>query len=108
MINPDCLVYESIRRKDGLNYLFFEKGFKKLSLKEVRLRLGDLQGKNTARICCAFGSDYTPKPESYGICFQPIARTKMQEEYFSSEDVEAFIAPFKQEVNKILNNNALE
>ena len=27
---PDCLVYESLRRKGGLNFLFFEKGFHKL------------------------------------------------------------------------------
>ena len=34
---PDCLAYESEQRKGGINYLFFEQGFKKLSLRQVSL-----------------------------------------------------------------------
>ena len=28
-LNPDCLAYWSVAYKGGVNYLFFEKGFKK-------------------------------------------------------------------------------
>lgn len=79
--NPDCLVYESLRSKDGLNYLFFEKGFKKLALREVRLRLGDESGKNTNRIVCAIMSDYAPVLESYGRYFMPLTKVKKCREY---------------------------
>lgn len=84
--NPDCLVYESLRKKDGLNYLFFEKGFNKLSLREVRLRLGDKLGKNTNHIICARTSDYSPYLESYGKYFIPLAKIKECEEYKEQEE----------------------
>lgn len=78
---PDCLAYESLRRKGGLNFLFFEKGFHKLSIREVRLRLGDYKGENTKCIVCAGTSDYSPYPENYGMYFTPIAKVKMNLEY---------------------------
>lgn len=84
--NPDCLVYESLRKKGGLNYLFFEKGFNKLSLREVRLRLGDKPGKNTSRIICARTSDYSPCLESYGKYFMPLAQVKECREYKEQEE----------------------
>lgn len=84
--NPDCLVYESLRKKGGLNYLFFEKGFNKLSLREVRLRLGDKMGKNISRIICASTSDYSPCLESYGKYFLPLAKVKECEEYKEQEE----------------------
>lgn len=79
--NPDCLVYKSLRKKGGLNYLFFEKGFNKLSIREVSLRLGDEQGRNTNRIICAGTSDYVPYPENYGMYFMPITQVKICREY---------------------------
>ncbi len=48
--NPDCLAYTSLRNKSGVNFLFFEKGFKKLSIRQVRLRLGNLKGKISSQI----------------------------------------------------------
>lgn len=85
---PDCLVYESLRRKGGLNFLFFEKGFHKLSIREVLLRLGDYKGKNTNRIVCAGTSDYSPYTESYGMYFRPIAKAKMNLTYQKTEEYE--------------------
>lgn len=84
--NPDCLVYESLRNKGGLNYLFFEKGFGKLALREVCLRLGDKSGKNTNRIVCAVTSDYSPCIESYGMYFESLVQVKECSEYKKQEE----------------------
>lgn len=71
---PDCMMYESHVRKGRCNFLFFEKGFEKLSLREVRLRLehrDEEAGKrkvNRNVIECAWGCDYSPIQESYGRC----------------------------------------
>lgn len=83
---PDCLVYESLRRKGGLNFLFFEKGFHKLSIREVHLRLGDYKGKNTNCIVCAGTSDYSPYPKNYGLYFGSIAKEKMNPTYQETEE----------------------
>ncbi|MCI9405186.1 MAG: hypothetical protein HFJ21_03960 [Clostridia bacterium] len=84
--NPDCLAYESLRIIGGVNYLFFEKGFYKLAIREVRLRLGDFEGKNNNWICCAGTSDYAPYLKSYGEYFMPLARIMRDENYvYSSE-----------------------
>ena len=66
--------------------MFFEKGFKKLSLKKVLLRLGNRSAKNTSRIICADGCDYTPYIQSYGESFEKVAKTKMNDEYLKSEE----------------------
>lgn len=113
--NPDCLAYESVARKDGVNFLFFEKGFNKLSLKEVQLKLYALKGKNRNRILCAISCDYTPLPESYGQYFLPIAKLGNDKHYIESkeyldrykvanENMEEFIQPFKETANEILKN----
>lgn len=73
---PDCLAYESEQRKGGINYLFFEQGFKRLSLRQVSLRLGDEPGKNHNKIICADGSDYTPCLKGYCGTFLPKAKVK--------------------------------
>lgn len=89
---PDCLMYESHVRKDGRNFLFFEKGFAKLSLREVRLRLEHRDEKtgrrrvNRNQIYCAGTCDYAPYPEEYGRCFLPIAKTAMVDEYLSTDE----------------------
>ena len=85
-LSPDCLAYESVRCKGGINYLFFEKGFKKLSLREVTLNIKRGNKKNRKSVLCAFGSDYTPIPESYGKYFLPIAKVKTEADYFNSDE----------------------
>ena len=82
---PDCLAYRSHAKKNGVNFLFFEKGFSKLSLREVRLRLGDKQGNNNS-IVCAVTLDYKPIVENYGCYFEPLTRMKMSEEYLKSNE----------------------
>lgn len=83
---PDCLAYCSHAKKNGVNFLFFEKGFEKLALREVSLRLGDEKGKNCKYIPCATTSDYSPSIESYGCYFEPLARVKMNDKYLDSEE----------------------
>lgn len=83
---PDCLAYRSEARKDGICFLFFEQGFKKLSLKKVLLRLGDKKGKNTAKVACAISSDYDPILEGYGYYFSPIAKVKYDGKYIESDE----------------------
>lgn len=83
---PDCLAYESEARKGSMNFLFFEHGFKKLSLREVRLRLGDEKGKNHNRIVCADSGDYSPNLYSYGNTFLPIARIGKDKNYSETEE----------------------
>lgn len=83
---PDCLAYESKRRTGGMNFLFFEKGFQKLALREVSLRLGDFPGRNRACIACAISSDYMPCIDNYGCCFESIARVRKDEGYLYSDE----------------------
>lgn len=85
-LKPDCLIYKSLRKVGGLNYLFFEKGFNKLSIREVRLRLGDLPGKNKKTITCAVSSDYSPHLKNYGKYFLPLARIENDINYASSQE----------------------
>jgi len=66
--------------------LFFEQGFKKLSLREVALRLGDYKGKNTAKVTCAVTSDFNPVLEGYGHYFSPIAKRKYDDKYTTSDE----------------------
>lgn len=83
---PDCLSFDSHAAKNGENFLFFEKGFKKLAIREANLRLGNRKSKNHACICCATTCDYDPCIESYGKCFLPIAKTKMLNSYLNSDE----------------------
>ena len=84
--NPDCLAYYSIANPGAINYIFFEKGFKKLAIRQVRLRLGDNKGKNTNRIVLADTCDYNPFPKNYGEYFLPLARIGFDEKYLESND----------------------
>lgn len=95
------MAYESLRRKGGLNFLFFEKGFYKLSIREVQLRLGDYKGKNTNCIVCAGTSDYSPNPENYGMYFRPIAKAKMNLQYQKTEEYENRITIYKKSLRAI-------
>lgn len=58
--NPDCLAYTSTRYSGGVNFMFFEKGFRKLAIRQVRLRLGNNRYPLSAQIVCASGCDYAP------------------------------------------------
>ncbi len=77
---PDAIVYNSVIDR-GENFIFFESGFDKLSLREVDLYLG---GRKRADVVCASGSDYSPSCEVYGYSFERIARTKMHEDYLKT------------------------
>lgn len=83
---PDCLAYRSQARDRGVNFLFFEKGFRKLSIREVALRLGDKRGKNCNTIVCADTSDYSPLVENYGCYFKSLAKVGVALEYEKSEE----------------------
>lgn len=83
---PDCLAYKSEAKRDGFCFLFFEHGFKKLSLREVMLRLGDCKGKNHRTVSCAVTSEFTPILESYGYCFEPKARIRYDKEYEKTDE----------------------
>ena len=84
--DPDCLAYKSKAKKTGVNFLFFEKGFKKLALREVRLYLGERKSKNTKTVNCAIGSDYMPIPENYGKYFEPLVKLKMNDDYKKTKE----------------------
>lgn len=83
---PDCLAYTSLRNRCGVNFLFFEKGFKKLSIRQVRLRLGNLKGRNSNMILCADTCDYSPFLKGYGEYFLPLARVNMNNKYIESQE----------------------
>ena len=80
---PDCIAYKSTITGTA-NFLFFEKGFKKLALREVTLILGELKDNNTNSIICAGTSDYMPYLKNYGQYFSPIAKIGMNEKYLDS------------------------
>lgn len=80
--NPDCLVYKSATTLGARNFLFFEKGYNKLALREVKLSVGEAH--NT--IHCAGTSDYLSHLESYGKYFEKKAKVKMNDRYLNSEE----------------------
>ena len=105
---PDCLAYESKRRIGGMNFLFFEKGFHKLALREVCLSLGDYPGRNRACIACAISSDYMPCVDNYGCYFDSIARVKMDDNYLSSEEYHYRNENFETSCRKIANRTIIQ
>lgn len=96
-VNPDCLAFDSHAKHGGENFIFFEKGFKKLALRQLRLRFGKKNGGNHNLICCAGTCDYTPYIESYGEYFAPIAKIKMSEDYLQTNEY--------LERKRVLNNS---
>lgn len=84
---PDCLAYESEQRQGGMNYLFFEQGFKKLSLRQVSLRLGSEPSKNYNKVICATGSDYSPYLKGYCAMFMPKAKVVYNDDVANSDDI---------------------
>lgn len=83
---PDCLAFDSHSKSGGENFIFFEKGFRKLALRQLQLRFGKCDGGSSNRIVCADTSDYTPFVENYGEYFEPKARIKMDKTYLLSEE----------------------
>ena len=84
--SPDCLVYNSHVNPRHINYLFFESGFKKLSLKKVSLTIRNGDHVNRNRVICATSSDYTPNMEAYGYYFESVAKKKFDSKYLKSEE----------------------
>lgn len=80
----DAIAYESKAYFGGENFIFLEKGFKKLALREIRLRFGRRNGGNSKIIRCAFSSDYVPILESYGMYFLPKCRVGKDLNYLDS------------------------
>lgn len=99
---PDCLAYDSKAMAGGENFIFFEKGFYKLSLRSVRLRLGNTK-KRYAEIGCAVTSDYVPFLEGYGEYFLPILRKGQHKEYFQSEEYLSRKSNYKKYLKEKLN-----
>lgn len=85
-VSPDCLAFDSHAKEGGENFIFFEKGFKKLALRELRLRFGRSDGGAHNFIACADTCDYSPNIDSYGEFFIPKAKIKMDEAYLTSEE----------------------
>lgn len=83
---PDCLAFDSHARKGGENFIFFEKGFRKLALRQISLRFGRSDGGNHNRVVCAETCDYSPSLESYGEYFVSKARVRMDETYLKSDE----------------------
>lgn len=83
---PDCMVYNSRERKGGQNFIFLEKGFKKLALREIKLYLGERKSRPSAKVSCAVSSDYSPILENYGCYFTRIARVGYDKNYESTEE----------------------
>lgn len=98
---PDCLAYDSEARKGGVNYLFFEHGFRKLSLREVRLNLGNLKGRNHTKIECAYSSSYIPYIQRYAACFKPIAKIGIDISYYKSDEFKLKFDVFMDQYERI-------
>ncbi|EAD9533475.1 hypothetical protein AF088_14575 [Listeria monocytogenes] len=97
---PDCLAYQSIADKEGVNFLFFGKGFKKLALRKVQLYLGENKSKNNKSIHCAVSSDYMPIIESYGIYFEPVVKIKTDPTYKNTEEYQLRNTNYKNSRNR--------
>lgn len=99
--DPDCLVYDSHAKRGGENFIFFEKGFKKLALRKLQLRFGKNNGGNVNRIVCADTCDYLPFIESYGMYFQPKTRVKMDKSYLLSNEYLQRKEVYRQSCQKV-------
>lgn len=101
---PDCLVYKSLASKEGSNFLFFEKGFKKLSLRDVNLYFGEKKSKNKQMVPCAISSDYFPILESYGKYFESIAKIKTDYSYENSEEYKLRVINYNNSLSRFRGN----
>lgn len=101
---PDCLAYKSEAKDGRTNFLFFEKGFNKLAIKEVKLYFGENKNKNHNTIICAGESDYTPYIESYGEFFEPIAKVKTDSNYKKTDEYKLRYENYSKSLTKIQNS----
>lgn len=100
--SPDGLVYSSHVDPNHRNYLFFESGFRKLSLKQVSLTVRKDGHVNRNRVTCATSSDYTPSIEAYGHYIEPIAKLKFDERYLKSEEYISRKTNYEHNVSRYL------
>lgn len=100
---PDCLAYKSVANEKGVNFLFFEKGFKKLSLRETKLYFGERKSKNNKKISCATTCDYQPIIKNYGKYFEPIVKVRMNSKYEDTEEYKTYSMNFKNSLSKFQN-----
>lgn len=82
----DAIAYDSKAYPGGENFIFLEKGFKKLALRELRLRFGRKDGGSHNFICCVTSGDYAPFPEAYGEYFLPKCRVERDLDYENSSE----------------------
>ena len=82
----DCIAYDSKARPGGENFIFLERGFNKLALREISLRFGRKSGGNHNSIVCSVSSDYTPHPKAYGDYFLPKCKVKRKEDFLTSKE----------------------
>jgi|GEM_PF-363241 hypothetical protein len=82
----DAIAYDSKAFPGGENFIFLESGFKKLALRELRLRFGRKRGGAHNYIYCAGTSDYTPWLKGYGEYFAPKCKIKLDESYLESDE----------------------
>ena len=85
---PDCLAYRSVActTESHTNFLFFESGFKKLAIKEVRNHMENRPKNDDVRIYCAVSNDYTPIIKNYGCYFDNGLNIMFNPKYIESEE----------------------
>lgn len=82
----DGIAYDSRACPGGENFIFLERGFKKLALRELKLRFGRKNGGDHNTICCTGTCDYFPYLESYGQYFSPKCKVKMDNDYLQTAE----------------------
>lgn len=82
----DCIVYDSHAKAGGENFIFLEKGFKKLALRELKLRFGRQNGGGHNVICCAVTGDYVPYLKGYGDYFVSKCKVEHNLDYIKTEE----------------------
>lgn len=101
---PDCLAYHSVTKAEGVNFLFFERGFRKLALREVQLYLGERAQKNSNSIYCASTCDYIPIIKNYGNCFHPIVRVIEDNTYKTTDEYKIRKQNYKKSTDRFFGN----
>lgn len=86
-----------------MNFLFFEHGFKKLSLKEVSLSLDGEKENNHSKIICADDRYYIPKLLSYGEMFLPDAQTGKDADYNKTDEYKLRSQVFLNSVQRFID-----
>lgn len=85
----DAIAYRSKVQEDGENFIFNEKGFKKLALKWVGLRFSKSCGGSNSGIWVVNNGDYNPFIKSYAEYFMPKCRIKVDEEFLKTAEYQS-------------------